>query len=153
MRYWNEADYARNVVIRHNTLINCDYYHQPGSAQTGALTVAAFENRQFVPLPGGHQNITIEDNTFQNDDGTNILITSAQNVTIKDNHFVAPMQNETIRGTANHIDPGALITLKECSGVAITGNTLTNPGPYFKKEIDADPTASGTGFQNGVNHP
>jgi hypothetical protein len=150
MGYWNEADYARNIVIRHNTLINCDYFARPDSFQAGALTVAAFEHHQYVPLPGGHQNITIEDNTFQNDDGTNILITSAQDVTIKDNHFVAPMQNETARGTANHIDPTALITLKQCSGVTITGNTLTNPGPYFKKEIDAASTASGTGFQDGI---
>jgi hypothetical protein len=150
MGYWNEADYAQNVIIRHNTLINCDYYRQPGASQTGALTVAAFEHHRFVPLPGGHRNITIEDNTFQNDDGTNLLITSAQGVTIKNNHFIQPMQHETERGIANHIDPAALITLIQCSGVDLSGNTLSNPGPYFKKEIDAAPTASGTGLQDGV---
>ena len=150
MEHWNESDFARNVIIRHNTLTNEAIGKKPTSAQSGALTIEGYEHGHFVPLPGGHRNITVEDNTFNNNDGTQIVLTSAQDVTIQNNHFVSPMQHENPRGSGIGINPGALIWLTECSGVKISGNTVSNPGPYFKKDIDATPTASGTGFQDGV---
>ncbi len=153
MDFWDESDYSRNVVIRHNTLINENYNQRPGWYQAGALTVAACERDAYVPLPGGHRNIMIENNTFQDDDGANVVISSAQGVTLTGNHFVQPMRHENARGSALGVNPGALIWLTECSGVKISGNTLSHPGPFLEKDIDSTGTANGTGFQDGVKQP
>jgi hypothetical protein len=149
MGTWSESDYSRNVVIRHNTIRHVDYAAR-GAAQVGALTVAAYEHQQFVPLPGGHRNITIEDNTFDGDDGINLLITSADGVVVRDNHFVHPMTNPSDRALSIRIDPGALVYLTQCTNVSLSGNLVTQPGPYLKKTVEASATASGTGFTNGV---
>ena len=151
MSAWEEADYSRNVIIRHNTLIHEDYDDGPGRFQAGALTVAAFEHGRFVPLPGGHRNIIIEDNTFKNNDGANIVVSSAQGVTITGNHFIKPMENPSGRGSALGVDPAALIWVTQSSGVKISNNILSEPGPYFRRLITTTPTASGSGFTNGIS--
>jgi hypothetical protein len=152
MSFWDESDYSRNVVIRHNTLIREDYNQRRGWYQAGALTVAACERGAYVPLPGGHRNILIENNTFQNNDGANIVVSSAQGVTITGNHFVQPMQQENPRGSGVGVDPTALIWLTECSGVKISGNTMSDPGPFLKRIVAPTATASGSGFQDGVTN-
>lgn len=150
MGYWNEADYARNITVRHNLLRDVDYWQEPGASQAGALSITACEHGRFVPLPGGHRQIVVEDNSFENDDGTNLLVTSAEGVTIRDNHFLQPMENATARGRALQVDPTALIWLAECSGVDLAGNVVASPGPYFKSAVVATPTASGNGLVDGV---
>ncbi len=126
------------------------YHFQWGTSQAGALSITAFEHGQFVPLPGGQRNIVVENNLFEDNDGTNVLITSAENVTLNDNRFLQPMQNATTRGEKRGVDPTALIWMTECSGVQIAGNVLAHPGPYFKTTIVATPTVTGTGFADGV---
>ena len=150
MTFWNESDYARNVVVRHNILRQTNYWTQPGTTQAGALTIAAGEHRRFVPLPGGHRNVTVEDNTFEDDDGPNLVVTSAEGVAIRNNRFVRPMENENGRGSAAHVDPHALIWLTECSGITLAGNTVSDPGPFLKSNVVATPTATGTGLNDGV---
>jgi len=145
---WNESDYARNVIVRHNTIRGVEYYAVRGPNQAGALSVAAFEYGQFVPLPGGHRNIVIEDNTFENDEGPNILVSSAQDVVIRNNHFIHPLWNPG--GKVPGVNTEALVWLTECSGVQLSGNFLSDPGPYLKTMVDPTKTATGTGFDNGI---
>jgi hypothetical protein len=85
---WNESDFGHNVVIRNNVIRDVHHRHGPIDPRCGALVVAAFEKGQYVPLPGGHRNITIENNTFEDNVGINVLVTSAEGVEIKGNHFV-----------------------------------------------------------------
>ena len=150
MGAWDEADYARNLVIRHNVIRNVGGFHQPGSTQPGALTIAAYEHGRFVPLPGGHRNIVVEDNTFENIDGVNLLISSAEGVVVRNNRFIHPMWKPTDRGQAVGVDMQALIWLTECSGVTLSGNVVIDPGPELQKKVEVTPTAQGTGFDDGV---
>ena len=87
---WCDGDYAHNVIVRNNLIRNVHPGHYPGNAFAGAVTIAAFEQERYVPLPGGHRNITIENNTFQNNNGINLLVSSSENVNISGNHFVQP---------------------------------------------------------------
>ena len=151
MDYWNESDYARHVVVRNNIIRHCNYWNQPGMTQTGAVTVDAFEKHQFVPLPGGHRNIVIEGNTFENDDGPNLVVSSAEGVIIRNNRFVHPMERATERGSKVGVNPAALLWLTQCSGVEISNNLLVDPGPCLQARIAATATVSGTGVQDGVS--
>ena len=150
MGWWNESDYARNIIVRRNTIRSVGYWKNPGNSQAGAVTVAAFEYGHFVPLPGGHRNIVIEDNTFENDDGPNILVSSAQGVVIRNNRFIHPLWNSNGHGKNLGVDPNALIWLTECSGIDLSGNVVSDPGPCLKVLVGLVPTASGTGLDNGV---
>lgn len=153
MEYWNESDYARNVVVRNNVLRNCNYWSQQGTSQAGTITVAAADQHRFVPLPGGHRNIIIVGNTLEDNDGPNLVISSTEGIVVQDNHFIRPMWHANERGKAFGVDPGALIWLTESSGVQLLNNVLTEPGPYLQARIGSTSTVTGTGLQNGVSAP
>jgi hypothetical protein len=138
------------VIVRHNTIRGVGYWKHPESAQAGAVTVAAAAYGCYVPLPGGHRNIVIEDNTFENDDGPNILISSAQDVVIRNNHFIHPLWKPSEHGKKLGVNNEALVWLTECTGVQLMGNLVSDPGPYLKKFVVPTATATGTGFDDGI---
>jgi hypothetical protein len=148
--YWDESDYARHVVIRHNTVRNSGYWSQQGSSQAGAITVAGDCRHHFVPLPGGHRDIVIEDNSIEDVNGPNLVVTSTEGIVIKDNRFVRPMQQLNARGSSLGITPGSLIWLTESNGVQVLGNTVSQPGPFLVRKIEATRTVTGIGLQDGV---
>lgn len=147
---WNESDYSSNIIIRHNTFRHVAYFQYQNTAQVGALTVEAYEYGQFVPLPGGHHKIVIEDNTFEDNDGPNILLSSVQDVVIRNNHFIHPMWRLNEHGKGAGVDFNSLIWMTECSGVSLQGNLVSEPGPNLKTLVSHSATASGTGFDDGV---
>jgi hypothetical protein len=143
---WNEAGYASGLIVRKNVIRHAGIWHQPGNPMAGALTVAAYEHGRFVPLPGGHHGILITGNKFEENDGVNLLVSSASDVTIADNQFVRPMRNTSVRGTTPGVDAGALIWLSECEGVKVSGVTVTEPGSALKKNVVTAGMVHGTGF-------
>ncbi len=148
--FWNESDFTQNLVVRNNLIRNCNYWTQEGSTQAGAITVDAYTDKHFVPLPGGHRNIVIEGNTFENDESPNLVISSVNGVTVRNNVFVHPMEQANNRGKAVGINPSALIWLTESSGVQLAGNLLENPRSFLHAKIDSTPSVTGTGLQDGV---
>ncbi len=148
MNSWNESDYAHNLIIEGNTIRNVGLGTQPWNS---GLTVANFVYSGFAPLPGGHRNIEIRDNRFEDDRGPNIIITSAIGVKIDHNRFLHPM-----REPAFHIEPigvdntAALIWMRNADQVSLHGNLVVSPGKYFKSLIDTDGTVNATGLDNGV---
>ena len=148
---WSQSDYANDVVVRNNTFRNVSTNRKTGDLRhPGALTILAFDGKKYIPNPGGHRNIVIENNKFESNDGVNILVCSAQGVTIRNNQFIAPMKNVKDFGPDKGVDPTALIWVNESSKVDISGNILSDPGAYLKKLVGASATGSGTGFNNGV---
>jgi len=148
---WSQADYSRDVVVRNNTFRNVSLNRKTGPLRhPGALTILAFSGRSYIHNPGGHRNITIENNRFEDNDGINILVCSAEGVTIHDNQFINPMRNAKDFGIDKGADPSALIWVNESSRVNIASNVVVNAGAYLKKTVKATATASGTGFDTGV---
>lgn len=151
LTWWSEADYSRNVVIRRNTIRNVSLNRHDGPLrQPGALTIFSFPDGAYALLPGGHRNIVIEDNLFDADDGVNILISSAQDVTIRGNRFEAPMRHPTDFGKTKGVDAGALIWLTQCRGVNLESNTVSGAGEGLKRTIGTSDSAEGSGFDAGV---
>ena len=82
--WWNESCYSRNVIIRGNVIRRVA--RAPG--QLGAVVVAAIDK---APVPGcGHRNILLENNRFEDLGGVNLFISSACDVTVKNNTFLSP---------------------------------------------------------------
>ena len=145
---WNEADYGRNIVIRHNTIRGIALRPNPDNFEAGAITIAAERDGKYAPLPGGFRNIVVENNTFENCDGPNLVVTSAQGVTLRDNHFVHPMWTDPDPASVlPGVDIHALIWLTQCSGLQLSGITVTQPGPFLQHRIVAVAPVNGTGVQ------
>lgn len=144
---WNEGDFASDITITGNTITRCGSGRKPNY---GAMTVGAYEFGAFVPLPAGHRDIVISNNTFTNNDGVNLLVSSASGVEITGNVFLNPMYNEIYHGGSYGVSQGALIWLTEVEDVHIADNLVDSPGPYLTDPVVGTLSASGTGFDTGV---
>ncbi|CAN5780231.1 hypothetical protein BH09VER1_BH09VER1_17660 [soil metagenome] len=144
---FNEADFGRQLTITGNTITRC------GSARKsnyGAMTIGAYEHNQFVPLPAGYRDIVVSNNTFDHDDGVNLLVTSATNVQITGNVFTSPMNTAVYNGGAYGVPQGALVWLTQDQNIQISNNLVQSPGPLLTDNVVATASASGTGFTTGV---
>ncbi len=141
---WNESSYAKDLLVKGNVIRKTAIATQPWNC---ALTVAAWEDK-FIALPGGHSKIRVEGNRFENNDGVNVIITTATGVTLKDNVFVNPMQAPSWHGSEFGVDHSALVWATQAKELELEGNRAVNPGPCMKATMTATDSASGTGFQS-----
>jgi hypothetical protein len=141
-----EGDFCRDVEIRNNTLRNVDLSHD----QSPGLEVAANDYTTWPPLPGGHRNIVIENNTFDNIDNVNILVASAEEVTISGNRFQSPLMSSPPPASTMSVDNGSLVYLSQVRDVQLSENKVMNAGPGLSRLIKSDDTVSGTGLSNGI---
>jgi len=146
---WTQGDFARNLIIRNNTIRESSIV-TPCNFGGVALSVAGYANKRYIPLPGGHRDITITGNTFEDNQDVNVLITSAQNVTIEGNRFVRPLTTNGSWLLGLNASPGALIWLTQDSGVTLRNNIVIGPGPLLKTMVAADGTVTGSGLTDGV---
>ena len=124
--WWNEADYSRNVVIRNNTIRNV----AGAQDSLGGMVVAALDK---TPVPAcGHRGIAIESNRFENINGVNLLITSACDVTVENNHFIGAQQKvpPEAGGAWWGEDPEAIIFITKSQRVRLKGNRASETGPF-----------------------
>ncbi len=137
-RFWLEANYCHNVVIRDNVLRDIGHgAMNAGMVQAGAITLCS-----EGPGPaGGHQNITIENNTIKNTVGVNIEITSSTGVLVRGNKFVDAHETEGGHGGNFGIDPSATIWITQSKDVTVENNQMVNPGPYTGKLVVTTDTA------------
>lgn len=132
--HWSENDYSTGVVIRGNTIRDVNRNRQVGDLRhPGALTVFAFRAGAYVPAPGGHRDILISGNTFEGNDGPNLLITSAQGVRVEGNRFLRPMRTASEFGSDKGVDPGALVWLGEGVDATFAGNRIEDAGEGLRR--------------------
>ncbi len=123
--WWGEADYSRDVTIRGNTIAHCGYANTGNwNRQAGALSVLA---ERGDPNARGHIDLKIENNTFLEDDGVNVVLDGVENVVFRGNSFVNPQQKPNTRG-ADFYNTGALIEIGRAKGVVLQNNTVKNLG-------------------------
>ncbi len=127
LRFWMEADYSHEVVIRGNTVRHVQYaIPNADSAQAGAISVTS----DVMSPAGGHQRITIENNVIENSRGVQVLVTSAADVSIRDNRFVNTHPLPGGAGTRLNVEPSAMIWLHHVKGVNIEGNVIEGKGVH-----------------------
>ena len=135
----------RNLTIRSNTIVASGYFCPAHwSTQAGAVSVSAggkWPNFQTVP---GFDHIVIENNTFKEIDGPNIVVASARNVTIAGNRFINPQHvPPTMTGDDYKVDHGSVVFIAQSSNVTLRDNTIVDPGPYLTVPLSLGPGATG----------
>lgn len=133
-----ESDYSHSIKIIGNTLRRVGTASRPWNS---GLTIAGFFNGHYVPLPGGHRDITISGNIFEDVAGANLVITSAQGVSISGNKFISPMRIPAYRApdAQGGIDnPGALVWIRFSALVSASDNTVSKAGKYLRELVDGD---------------
>lgn len=133
-RRFGEGPYACNLVIRNNTIRKVGFATEYWN---NGLTITAWEHGGFVELPGGHRNLLIEGNRFEDNDGPNIVITSAIGVKVIDNVFMNPMHQNYHGVLKTPIDEKCLILLRHCKDISMSGNQVVNPGPFMERIVDS----------------
>ncbi len=149
MSYWNESDYAQDIVIRRNVLRRVGTWGDSWNEMAGALSIGADLDKKYVASPKGHARIVVEGNRFENNDGVNVLITSAEDVILKGNIFVEPMAHVTKRGSRT-LDPDSLIWVTDSRKVVLEGNVFSKAGPALKTPINASPSVVESRLQGGL---
>lgn len=144
---WAEGANSDNVVIRGNTIIDSPSgpYMNNGDTfvKSGAISVGISQRANCIPSTETKifTNILIENNTIKNSMYSGILVKNADNVTVRNNKIY---NAATKIGTPNtSISPGtkyygeqplAGIYLYACSGLNVSGNTITK-GPFCTQDI------------------
>lgn len=135
-RFWQEADYSKNVVIRNNTVRDVGIGAiNPGMIQAGAITICAEGDGKKPGPAGGHRDIVIEGNRVENANGVNLMITSASDLAVLNNTFVNPHPVKGGSGGSYGVDPTAVIWITESSDITLKGNKVENPGPHSGKMV------------------
>ncbi|MEZ0325131.1 MAG: hypothetical protein ACAH95_04435 [Fimbriimonas sp.] len=127
------AGYAENVIIRGNTIRNTGYATAgPFTYQAGAISVTARGIKEIT-----HRNITIENNTFEDIDGINLLVKNTSGVTIRGNTFRRPMRkmSPSDRGKNFNFDQEALVYIADSDRVNAAENRVFEAGGQMKKMI------------------
>jgi hypothetical protein len=142
------SGYSENVTIRGNTIRNTGYATGgPFSYQAGAVSVTARGIKEVT-----HRNITIENNTFEDIDGINLLVKNASGVTIRGNTFNRPMTKKSMseRGKNANFDLESLVYIDDSDKVNASANRFLNAGTLMRKMI-AGPKSMGveSGFTKG----
>ncbi len=142
---WNESCYSRNVTLRKNTIRNVAYWDRPWAA----MIIAAIDRK---PVSGrGHQGIVIDGNTFDAVNGTNLFISSANGVTVRNNRFIKPQQKKITPGNPDWgVDAGSLIYVTEADNVDMDNNVIVGRGSVTRQLLQATPTSRVKGMKDGL---
>ncbi len=145
--WWNEADYSKNVIIRNNTVRHVAY----APHQLGAIVIAALDGDTPVPAYG-NEHIVLENNRVEDVNGVNLLITSAQNVEVKNNHFANPQHFTAEAAGAGWGENGSdLMFITNAADVRLEGNVVSGLGQFNRALIKTTPSAKVQGSETGVS--
>jgi len=97
--YWWEGPGVKNVRITHNTIDSCNY--GVGSTEATIDIYAEFAGKNAGE--GVHQNISIEDNLFRNNEGYAIHCGSAIDVHVGKNKFFGQAQGAVLIDKSNQV--------------------------------------------------
>ncbi len=138
-----------NIVIRNNVIRETGYHQaMPWSDQAGAVCISRGISGQIL-----FHDILICGNTFDSIDGLNLLISSAQDVVVKDNRFINTHLTDPGRhnGADRGISATAVIEVMQSKGVRFEGNLITKLGPFSRNALLTDPgTTALQGADTGI---
>ncbi|MDR2675231.1 MAG: right-handed parallel beta-helix repeat-containing protein [Opitutaceae bacterium] len=132
--FWAESDYTRGIIVRRNTVRRTGTWRHDSNPMAGALSLGAHLGGKYAPA-GGHRDILIEDNVFEDNDGVNMVLASADGVVVKGNRFIRPMRRPASRGRTAGIPCDALVAVRNCENLTFEKNEILEPGPELKQNI------------------
>jgi hypothetical protein len=79
--------------------------------------------------------VVIEDNTFEDCSGPNVVISSARGVTLRGNRFLRPQHDQPPdTGASYQIPNRAVVWIAESQGLELKNNETKDPGPFAAGE-------------------
>ena len=153
---FNEGPYVENLIIRNNTIRRCpaDCWGTGAAVSISSLQTMNWEAPGrgpwlFVPAPGGHRNVRIEDNVFEECDGINILVACTDGAVVRGNRMIRPMRNFLRMNRHDGLPArGALIQVLHSRNVTVGENLLEEPSSQFKEAFVAGPEVSELNAEN-----
>lgn len=161
--YWNESSYSTGLTIRRNTFSNIGHEANLFVYSTvGAVTLSGngassnidggYYGNGVYASAGGHDGVTIENNTFKACRYVNLLVTSAKNITIKNNAFSNTHPATQSGSNSYGSNPYAVVWITQTQGLTFDAfNSLTLPGPYTQRFLET--TATVTGVNGDISGP
>ena len=133
----NAAAGIDGLIIRKNTIRRSGWFcAAPWSTQAGALSITAGGGPQQLRAPAVFANVVIEDNTFEDCSGPNLVISSAQGVKIRGNRFIRPHHEKPDdTGASYGITNNAVIWTTRCEDVEMGSNPIIDPGSFCGEKI------------------
>jgi hypothetical protein len=133
----NAAAGIDGLIIRKNTIRHSGWFcAAPWSSQAGALSITAAAGVQQLRAPGVFTNVVIEDNTFEECSGPNLVISSTRGVKVSGNHFIHPHHDKPDgTGASYGITNNAVIWTSQCENVEMRDNLITDPGAFCGVKI------------------
>ena len=81
-------------------------------------------------------NILIEDNTFEECSGPNIVASSVRGLVIRGNRFIRPQHDKPPEtGASYQIAKSAVVWVAESDNVALKDNSIVDPGPFAGEQV------------------
>ncbi|WP_256011724.1 gliding motility-associated C-terminal domain-containing protein [Desertivirga xinjiangensis] len=118
-----------NLIIRNNIINGTGHFMPaPWSNQAGAISITDGSNG-LLSQAGVFDNIRIENNTFSDVSGSNIVISSASNVLIKENKFLTTgISTPNSSGAYYNINQNTVVFLKNLNNVTLDSNEVIVQG-------------------------
>ncbi|SDG59161.1 Por secretion system C-terminal sorting domain-containing protein [Dyadobacter soli] len=125
-----------HLIIRNNIIKGTGHFMPaPWSNQVGAISIADGNGSVLSPA-GAFKNILIEKNQFDDISGANILVSSSEEVVIKENIFKnTGMSTPNPTGQAYGINQQAVVVLENAAHVTLDSNEVVNQGLTLLKDI------------------
>ncbi len=133
----NAAAGIEGLVIRRNTIRRAGWFcPAPWSASAGALSISAAGTAQNLRAAGVFAGLVIEDNTFEECAGANLVISSARGVIVRGNRFLRPLHDAPPNtGASFHIANNAVIWMAASEDITLQNNQVTEPGPFAGEAV------------------
>ena len=119
----------------------------------GAAVYICHYEGSYRPMPisdGAIRNIILENNRFENNNGPQIVVSTANDVIIRKNMFINPMMKPVPNPTEGMLDYNALIWATRMVGLHVKDNLIQNPGPQLKRLVAFGPDVLEPDVAGGV---
>lgn len=147
---WGEGPHIRNLTVRNNVFRNVNM--APMLTWGAAVYICHYEG-SYRPMPisdGAIRNIILENNRFENNNGPQIVVSTANDVIIRKNMFINPMMKPVPNPTEGMLDYNALIWATRMVGLHVKDNLIQNPGPQLKRLVAFGPDVLEPDVAGGV---
>ncbi|MEI7503676.1 MAG: hypothetical protein WCJ61_10370, partial [Paludibacter sp.] len=118
-----------SLVIRKNLIVGVGHFMPASwSSQAGAISITDVLSNEIHPV-GSFRNFVIENNTFKDVSGVNIVVTSSSNINIKENKFYQTgISTPNNTGESYGIDQNTVVYIKNCDNLTMDYNIVYQLG-------------------------
>ncbi|MGV3660568.1 MAG: hypothetical protein ACO1TE_10305 [Prosthecobacter sp.] len=128
------------LVIRHNTIRNGGWFcAAPWSSQAGIISITSTEGSSELRTTPVFKNLRVEENTVEGGAGPHLVLSSAEGVLVRDNHFISAQHDEPpATGASYKIPKDAIVWIARCSDVSYDGNGIENTGTFAGRPVQIE---------------